>query len=195
MDYSLDDPATMALDGDTPTTAVRLPDAAQIKLEAERLVPGGGDWWERSVLTYRAVARCLDVPDGDDRTGLKLPSGKSVTCASLHHSDVQRYHPVLVFWPVTDDPRDYLIAASVRSNDDGTTTVAIFGAMTGDEVRRRVENGPVQRGRRPLDAATRPPRTGLLTERRTDYIAIPLRDFDAGLLRSLTRSAAGDATP
>lgn len=186
--YTLDDPETMALREGAPAAVVRLLDAAQIKAEAVRMLRGGddpGDWWERSILSYRALARYLDVPDGTDRTGLSLPNGEAVSCAAQHYDSIKAFDPVMAFWPVTDDPRDWLVAAYVRSNDDGSSSVALWGAMSGDEVRRRVKAGPVYAGRRPIDAATAPPRKGILTKRQTPFIRIPLRDFSRSLLDRL----------
>ena len=185
--YTLDDVEEMRIGEQVPAFNVRLlpEEAERLKVLAEKrgklrkyLHPGPE--LERAYLCYHALRHLAHDSSGLQQPVIKgvmrLSSGVSLsTPRSLRHRDLVRFHTMGIelwaAWPVTNRIGDLVVAGSVRTNRDGSSSVGVWGVMAGDLVREAVATGHRY-----------PPRA-----KGSHYVRLMLREFDAGLLKRLLR--------
>jgi len=133
--------------GLVPSAEIVLLDAESLKVEAAKegaKQPYPGLNSERVYLAYVGVGRDVPSRDVDRREGLTLADGSLVYVKSLRHKELEELYAqgraLWVAWPIDRVPRDFVIAASVRTNTPTSSSVFVWGAMTGEDVDTAIQS-------------------------------------------------------
>ena len=197
LEYTLEDVEDGRVGNLVPAYHVRFPpaEAERLKAEAARRRRRVSDplWWERARLSFHGMVALADhygvLGKVSDRSGdVRLTSGVSLSQPkSMRQRDLLDYarkgYDLFTPWPVDRRIGDYIVARSVMTNPDGSSSVFLFGAISKEAVQEAIRTRPHQRPR---------VRGG------SPYVELMLEEYDADLLRRLlgdTRSAAGDNAP